>query len=60
MRVAAYDMLGRRVALLFESAAMAGQTRALVFEASRMPDGLYLIRAEGEYFTATRCVLLRK
>jgi hypothetical protein len=56
--VAAYDLLGRRVAVLYDGVLVAGQARALAFEVSNMPSGLYMIRAEGEHFLATRPVLV--
>ncbi len=35
----------------------AEQAQAMVFEAGNLPSGLYLIRAVGEYFAATRRVI---
>lgn len=54
VRVVAYDMLGRRVALLFDGPLEAEQSRTLRLDASAMGSGLYVLRAEGETFTAAR------
>ena len=58
--VAAYDVLGRRVATLFAGTMAAGQSETLVFEAGALPSGLYVLQAEGETFTATQRVTLAK
>lgn len=58
--VSVYDVLGRRVALLFAGVVAAGQPEALVFEAGSLPSGIYVIHAEGETFTATQPVTLAK
>ncbi len=54
--VAVYDLLGRRVADLFDGQLTAGQTLPLVFEAKALPAGLYVIQARGEVFSETRRV----
>jgi hypothetical protein len=56
VEVAAYDVLGRRVATLFLGAMEAGASRALTLDAAPLAAGLYVIRAEGETFSATRTV----
>ncbi len=53
-RVALFDVLGRR--MLFPGTMEAAASRRFILDAAEMPDGLYLIRAEGERFTATRTV----
>src|SRR5690606_33828982 len=55
--VAAFDALGRRVAVLLDGAAEAG-THALVLDGSALPAGVYVIRVTGESFTATRRITL--
>ncbi|MEM1043174.1 MAG: T9SS type A sorting domain-containing protein [Bacteroidota bacterium] len=54
--VAVYDLLGRRVADLFDGGLAAGQVLALAFEAEALPAGLYVIQARGEAFSETRRV----
>ncbi len=46
VRLAAYDALGRQVALLFEGMAAAG-THTATLDAAPLPAGLYLLRLEG-------------
>ncbi|NBC15814.1 MAG: T9SS type A sorting domain-containing protein, partial [Bacteroidetes bacterium] len=53
-----YDLLGRRVRTLFQGEVAAHQARALVLRRGDLPSGLYVVRAEGERFTATRTVTL--
>lgn len=60
VQVAAYDALGRRVAVLYDGPMTAHQTRSFVFEASSLPSGLYVIRAVGERFVATQPIVLAK
>lgn len=58
LTVAAFDALGRQVALLHDGALQAG-TYALTLDGSRLPPGLYLVRAsDGRGNTATRSVSL--
>ncbi len=58
VEVAVYDALGRRVRVLYRGEMGAEQARSLVFEAGALPSGLYLIRAVGEAFVATRRAML--
>ncbi len=60
VEVAIYDALGRLVRTLYRGTMEAEQARAIVFEASDLPNGLYVIRALGETFVATRKVILIK
>ena len=60
MRVEVYDALGRRVDALYEGLQEAEQPRTFTFDADDLPSGLYLIRAAGETFTASRLVTLLK
>jgi choice-of-anchor B domain-containing protein len=57
--VAAYDVLGRRVATLHEGALPAG-THALTFDAAGLPSGTYVLRAVGPTSQQTRTVTLVK
>ena len=45
VRLRAYDMLGRRVAVLADSDMVAG-AHSLKFEAAHLPSGMYLLRLE--------------
>lgn len=60
VRVVAYDLLGREVAVLFDGPLAAGQAQHVVFDAGHLATGTYLLRAEGETFvTTTRAVLTK-
>ena len=54
--VAVYDMLGRRVATLFDGEVAASATERLRLPARGLASGVYVVRAVGERFTATRRV----
>ncbi len=58
--VSVYDLLGRQVAVLFAGEMASKQARSLVFEASGLPSGTYVIQAVGETFTAVRSIVLLK
>lgn len=60
VRVEVYNQLGQRVRALFDGFLPAQQARAFVFDAADLPSGLYLYRAQGEAFTASRPVILLK
>ena len=60
VRLAAYDLLGRRVALRHDAHLAPGTVHTFTFEAGTLPSGLYLIEATGETFTATRRAVLMK
>ncbi len=55
--VAAYDVLGREVAVLHRGPLAAG-THRLVFEASNLPSGIYLIRADSATVSQAQMVTL--
>ena len=55
-----FNVLGQRVRTLYEGTMLAGQTRTFVLRAGTLPNGLYLCRAQGEDFVATRRVMLVK
>ena len=58
VRVEAFDALGRRVAVLHDGPLDAGDAHALAFDGAGLPAGLYVVRAVGERFHATRTVTL--
>ena len=58
VRVEVFDVLGRRVAVLHDGWVTADAPLALSFDAAALPPGLYLYRATGERFQATRRVIL--
>ena len=55
--VEVYDLLGRSVALLFEGAMDADQSRTFSLDGSDLALGLYVVRATGERFQATRQIV---
>ena len=58
VRVALFDVLGRRRRVLFDGPMDAAETRRFAVDGAGLPDGLYVIRAEGERFTAARTVVV--
>ena len=56
--VTLHDVLGRTVATVYDGTPAAGVPLPFRFEASHLPAGLYLLRAVGEGFTATRTLTL--
>ncbi|MFQ5568931.1 MAG: T9SS type A sorting domain-containing protein [Rhodothermales bacterium] len=60
VRVEVYDMLGRRVRLLFEGRLSANAAYLFVLDAGDLPGGVYMIRAMGRSFSAVRPVMLVK
>ncbi len=58
VRVSVYDGLGRLVGVLHEGMLAEGAGVSLVLRGAGHPAGLYVIRAEGETFQATRTVVL--
>ncbi len=57
--VAAFDVLGRRVATLFDGIAAAG-AQTLTLEAADLPAGLYIVQMQGESFAQSRKVVLSR
>jgi hypothetical protein len=57
VRVEAFDTLGRAVAVLHEGRLAAG-SHEWVLDGAALPTGVYVVRAEGEGFRATRWVTL--
>lgn len=54
VRATTYDMLGRRVRSVFEGNVVAGVKQRIDLDAADMPAGFYLVRIEGETFSASR------
>ena len=54
VRAAVYDVLGRRVATLFDGVVTAEGVQTIAVEAGNMPGGVYFVRVEGETFAETR------
>ncbi len=59
VRLAVYDLLGRRVALLVDGSLTAGQHR-VSFEASNLPSGMYLYRLSTPTGAVTKKMVLLK
>ena len=60
VRAEVYDMLGRRVAVLHEGLMAANQRQQLRFDAGALASGNYVLRVQGEHFTATQTMTLVK
>lgn len=60
VRVEVFDALGRQVALLHDGPMAEGAAQTFTFEAGALPSGVYLYRAVGETFVATRRAMLLK
>lgn len=58
VRIAVYNLLGQRVATLYEGLMTAGIPHRFSLESNDLPDGVYLYRAEGERFSESRRVIL--
>ena len=56
VRVEAFDVLGRRVALLHDARLAPGTAHPFRLDGSALAPGLYLVRADGETFRQTRRV----
>ena len=52
--VAVYDALGRQVELLHDGSMAANETKSFLISGADLPSGLYVVRATGERFVATR------
>lgn len=55
-----YNMLGRRVAVLHDGRMEANQKAQLRFDAGTLSSGNYILRVQGEHFTATQTMMLVK
>ena len=60
VRVELYDMLGRRVQVLFDGAPAAGQMQSVQIDGSRLASGTYLVHLKGRTFNQTQRVTLVK
>jgi hypothetical protein len=60
VQIAAYNVLGQRVATIFDGVLSAQQTHAFTFDAANHPGGIYLIQVRGERFVETQHVVLLK
>lgn len=60
VEVAAFDVLGRRVAVLFDAVLPANVQHTLTFDGAGLSSGSYVIRADGEHFAAQQLVTLVK
>jgi len=56
--VGLYDVLGRRVRLLYEGIPADGGELVLTLQGKSLPDGLYFIRVTGAGTHAIRAVML--
>lgn len=59
VRLEVFDLLGRRVALLYDGLQKAGRHSAL-FDATRLSSGMYIYRIQTPEFTQTRKMMLVK
>ena len=57
VRAEVFDLLGRRVRLLFDGRVPAGAAHVLALDGRGLPAGPYLVRIAGETFSATRTAL---
>jgi len=60
VQVVVYDVVGRRVALLYDGLFPAETSRSFRFEADTLPSGVYLLRVLGEQFVTTQSLVLTK
>ena len=60
VNIAVYNVMGQRVAMLFDGVLEANQERTFSFDASGLSSGTYLVRVVGEHFTSVREALLVK
>ena len=60
VQVAVYDVMGRRVAMLYDGYIEAQTTRSMTLEAGSLPSGMYLLRVAGNRFVTSQTVTLVK
>ncbi len=58
--ISVYNVLGQRVANLFQGVLPARQNHNVQFDAGNLPGGIYLIQVRGEHFVETQQVVLLK
>ena len=56
----AFDLLGRRVATLFDGDVAPGAPQPLAFDGADLPAGVYVLRVRGEAFAHTQRVVLTR
>ena len=60
VQIELFDVMGRSLGLLHQGELAAGAPRQFTIDGGGLPSGLYLLRAQGPYFSATRQVMLVK
>ncbi len=60
VQAALYDVLGRRVRLLYAGVPQAGQMQTVEIDGSDLPSGLYVVRVGGKAFSQTQMITLLK
>lgn len=60
IHIAVYNLLGQQVMTLMQGQLEANQLHRFTLDGSNLPSGVYLIKASGAQFTATRSVTLMK
>ncbi len=58
VRINLYDVLGRRVASVFDGAVPAGATETVTVETAGLPAGVYVVRVEGTHSAVTRALVM--
>lgn len=58
VKVEAYDLLGRQVALLYDGIVPAQSPQTITFDAGNLPGGKYIVRATGQDYSVSRVVTL--
>ena len=57
VRVVVYNALGQRVQEVFSGTVQANTPRTITIDGAALPSGMYMYRAEGRTFTATRQIM---
>ena len=60
VRIEVFDLQGRRLAVLHDGPVEANETRRFTIDGTSLASGVYVIRAAGEHFAASRQALLVK
>ena len=60
VELAVYNLIGERVATLFQGQLEANNAHRFTFEADNLPSGRYFIHAQGAYFSSVRSITLLK
>ncbi|MEX0600602.1 MAG: T9SS type A sorting domain-containing protein, partial [Rhodothermales bacterium] len=56
VRVELYDMLGRRLRVLYDGSVSEGALHTITVDGAGLASGIYLLRATGRSFSVTRTV----